>query len=65
MKLLKREPVRFVGAIQATLAVAVLFGMPLTPEQLGGVTLAIAAWLAFVTRSQVAPTVGPEQPPDE
>lgn len=49
------EPVRFVGAIQATLAVAVLFGVELTPEQLAGVVLAIAAWLSFITRKQVSP----------
>lgn len=55
LKLIKAEPVRFVGAVQATLAVAVLFGVDLTPEQLAGIVLAIAAWLGLVTRSQVTP----------
>lgn len=56
LKLIRQEPVRFVGAIQATLAAAVLFGVDLSPEQLAGLVLAIAAWLGFVTRSQVTPT---------
>lgn len=52
---IQQEPVRFVSAIQATLAVVVLFGVDLTPEQLAGIVLAIAAWLGFVTRQQVSP----------
>lgn len=55
MKLIRDEPVRFVAAIQATLAVAVLFGVELTAEQIAGIILAVAAWLALVTRSQVTP----------
>lgn len=49
------EPLRLVAAVQATLALAVLFGLPLTEEQLSGIILAVAAWLSFVTRSQVTP----------
>ena len=52
---IKREPLRLVGAVQATLAVAVLFGVPLTAEQLAGLVLAFAAWLGIVTRQQVTP----------
>lgn len=55
LKLIQAEPVRFVGAVQATLALAVLFGVDLSPEQLAGIVLAIAAWIGFVTRSQVTP----------
>jgi ABC-type nickel/cobalt efflux system permease component RcnA len=53
--LVKAEPVRFIAAIQATLALAVLFGVALTAVQIAGIVLAIAAWLSFVTRSQVTP----------
>ena len=55
MTLIRQEPVRFVAAIQATLALSVLFGVPLTAEQIAGIVLAIAAWLSFVTREQVTP----------
>ena len=55
LELIRSEPVRLVAAIQATLAVLVLFGVPLTPEQLAGIVLAIGAWLAFVTRKAVTP----------
>lgn len=55
LDLIRSEPVRFVAAIQTTLAVAVLFGLNLTPEQLAGLVVAVAAWLAFVTRKQVTP----------
>lgn len=53
--LIRREPVRFVAAIQTTLAAAVLFGAPLTEAQLAGIIVAVSAWLAFITREQVAP----------
>ena len=55
--LIRTEPLRLVAAVQATLAAAVLFGVPLTPEQLAGVVIALAAWLSFVTRSQVTPNI--------
>jgi hypothetical protein len=53
--LIQGEPVRFISAIQATLAVAVLFGLALTAVQVAGIVLALAAWLSFVTRSKVTP----------
>lgn len=55
LNLIKSEPVRFVGAVQATLAAVVLFGVDLSSEQMAGSVLALAAWLGFVTRSQVTP----------
>ena len=55
LELAASEPVRLVAAVQATLAVAVLFGLPITEAQLAGIVLAVAAWLAFFTRSQVTP----------
>lgn len=57
--LLRDEPVRVVAAIQATLAllwiIASQFGWKADPELIAGVELAVAAWLAVVTRSQVTP----------
>lgn len=55
INLIRTEPVRLVAAIQATLGLIALFGVPLTTEQVGGIVVAVAAWLAFVTRSQVTP----------
>lgn len=55
LELIRSEPVRLVAAVQSTLAVAVLFGVPLTEGQLAGLVLALGAWLAFFTRSQVTP----------
>ncbi len=57
-ELVQSEPVRLVAAIQTTLAVAVLFGLPITEAQLAGLVMAVSAWLAFVTRSQVRPVNG-------
>ena len=53
--IIKAEPVRLVAAVQATLAAAVMFGVDITADQLSGIAVAIAAWLAFVTRSAVTP----------
>lgn len=55
LDLIRDEPVRLVGAVQASAAAAVLFGVDLTPEQIAGGVLALAAWLGFVTRQQVSP----------
>ena len=60
LELAKGEPVRLVAAVQTTLAAAVLFGLPLTEAQLAGLVIAIAAWLAFFTRSQVTPAQSTE-----
>lgn len=54
--LVRAEPVRLVAAVQSTLAVLVVFGVPLTEAQLAAVVLAIGAWLGFVTRQQVTHT---------
>lgn len=53
IELVRLNPVRLVAAIQTTLAVAVLFGLPLTEAQLAGLVVALAAWLAFFTQKQV------------
>lgn len=51
-----REPALILGAVQALLALAVGFGLKLTPEQMALILAASAAIFAVVTRSQVTPT---------
>lgn len=55
-----REPALIVGAVQAVLALAVAFGVDLTPQQVGMILAATAAVLAVVTRQRVTPT--PDRP---
>jgi hypothetical protein len=50
-----REPALILGFIQALLALAVGFGLELTPEQIGLCLAVTAAGLALITRSQVTP----------
>lgn len=51
-----REPALILGAINAVIAVAVGFGLPVTPFQVGLINAAVAAILAVVARQQVVPT---------
>lgn len=50
-----REPALILGAVQAILAVAIGFGLNVTPEQLALILAATAAVLGVVTRSRVTP----------
>lgn len=50
-----REPAVWLGLVQALIAVAVGFGLDLTPEQVSLVVAASAAVLAVVTRQNVSP----------
>ncbi|WP_330473847.1 hypothetical protein [Terrabacter sp. C0L_2] len=60
-----REPALILGALQAVIALAISFGLDLSPEQTGAILAASAAVLAVVTRSQVSPsaTVAAETAP--
>ena len=51
-----REPALILGALQAVVALAISFGLDLSPEQVGAILAASAAVLAVVTRSQVSPS---------
>lgn len=51
-----REPALIIGFVNALIAVAVGFGLDVTPEQVGLINAAVAAVLAVITRSQVSPT---------
>ena len=50
-----REPAMILAAIQALLAVAVGFGLDVTPEQVGLILAATAAVIGLITRSRVEP----------
>lgn len=55
------EPAFTLALVQAALALAIGFGLQLTPEQMALVLAFTAALLGWITRSQVVPTkyVGP------
>lgn len=64
---LKNEPVAVPGGIMAVLVAAlglsVLFGVPLTPDQVGGIVTLAGAVIGLVTawqRRRVSPTSRPE-----
>lgn len=51
-----REPVMLMAIVQAGIALAVGFGMPVTTEQTGLILAFVAAVLGYIARSQVTPT---------
>lgn len=55
MSLFDREPALILGAVNAIIAVAVGFGLPISIEQASLVNAAVAAVLSVVVRSQVTP----------
>jgi len=50
-----REPALILGAVNAVLALAIGFGLPVTVEQASLVNAAAAAVLSVIVRSQVTP----------
>ena len=61
MKTISREPALILGAVQAAVALAVSFGLSLTPEQVGAILALTAAALAIITRHFVTPTATKSQ----
>lgn len=53
---MKTEPALILGAVNAALAVAVGFGLKVTPQQAGLINAAVAAVLAIIVRQHVTPT---------
>ena len=51
-----REPALILAFIQAALAVAIGFGLDVSPEQLALILAATAALLGLITRQSVTPT---------
>lgn len=54
----RNEPPVLAGCVQAVLALAVLFGVPLTAEQLAGIEGTLAMLLALLVRHHVTPING-------
>lgn len=52
-----REPALILGAVNALLALAVGFGLHVTPAQVGLINAAVAAILAIIIRQHVVSTV--------
>jgi hypothetical protein len=50
-----REPAAILAAVQAVIALAVSFGLELTPEQIGSVLAVTATVLGLLTRAAVVP----------
>ena len=53
-----REPAMVVAFVQATLVLAITFGLDLNDEQVGAILTVTALALGLVTRSQVSPVNG-------
>jgi hypothetical protein len=53
MNILSKEPAVLVGLVQAVLALAVSFGLDLTPEQVGAIMAVTSALLALLVRQAV------------
>ena len=60
MKQIREQPVYCQGVIQAFIALLVAFGLDLTGDQVGTITAATAALLAFATHTQVTPLANPK-----
>jgi hypothetical protein len=60
MSQIREQPVYCQGLIQAFIALMVAFGLDLTGDQVGTITAATAALLAFVTHSHVTPLANPK-----
>jgi hypothetical protein len=56
MKIWGREPVLILGLVNALIALAVGFGVNVTPEQFSLIMVATTAILSFIARQQVSPT---------
>ena len=52
---LNREPALILGAVQALLTVAVVFGLSLTDAQTAALLALTGAFLALATRARVTP----------
>ena len=55
---MKGEPVLTYGFLIALINLAVVFGVPLTAEQLGALDTALIAFLSFHVRKKVTPVEG-------
>lgn len=56
MNFIKQEPALVIGAIQAAIVLAVVFGAPINDEQKAAIIVFAAALLSVITRQMVTPT---------
>ena len=56
----QQEPALTLAMVQAAVALAVGFGLPVTPEQVALIVAFTAAVLGWVTRTQVTPAGKPD-----
>ena len=59
MERIEQEPALTLAMVQAAVALAVGFGLPVTPEQVSLIVAFSAAVLGWVTRTQVTPAGKP------
>lgn len=52
---MQSEPALILGVVQAVIALAISFGLHLTPAQVGAITALAAAISAFIVRAHVSP----------
>ena len=62
MERIHQEPALTLAMVQAAVALAVGFGLPVTPEQVSLIVAFSAAVLGWVTRTQVTPAGKPDGP---
>ena len=58
--ILGREPALLLGLVQAVIALAIGFGLHISPEQFGLIMAATAALAAVIVRQQVTPVIDPK-----
>ena len=56
-KRIQEEPAVIFSVVNAVLALVVLFGVPLTEQQAGGIIVLVNVIVGFLTRQQVTPTI--------
>lgn len=54
-KILGREPILFLAAVQTAVALVAAFGLKLSAEQIAAITAFTAAVLGVIARSKVSP----------
>lgn len=62
---IQREPVATMAMLRAGLIAAMAFGFNLSSDQMAAVLMFTEMLLAWITRSQVTPTVPPAPPAQE
>jgi hypothetical protein len=62
---IKEEPALALALVQAVIALAVSFGLSLSPEQVGAILASVAAAAALFLRQRVSPTQAVAEPVEQ